>query len=606
MCVATAGMLVAIHSFAELVVNGVNREWFILAALTLLTGSFTVPIPGIQARLTVSESFVFASVLMFGPEAGTVTGVLDVLIISLRLGRFGTEPFHVVFNAAVAALSTWVASYLFFSLSGVPPYAVERTPLAVLLIPLAIFTAVYFLLNSWLVTIALALERNIRPAPIWKANFLWLSLNYFGSASVAALVVAYTPAIDLAALGVIIPLLVITYLTFRTSLGRIQDARRHVDEVDRLYLSTIETLAMAIDAKDQVTSGHIRRVQQFALGLARALGVTEHNQLKALEAAALLHDTGKLVVPEHILNKPGRLTPGEFEKMKLHASAGADILSAIRFPYPVVPIVRHHHENWDGTGYPDGLRGTDIPLGARILQVVDCFDALTSDRPYRRRLSDDEALAILMQRRGTMYDPLIVDTFAMVKDSLAEATPNVEQADVSPTSAESSTRVQSAHAALITTSPFAGTARSVLQSILEATGARLAIFFVRNSSTDELNTVAAMGRDGPTRYAVEMAVGSRVSGWVAANGRAVVNADAALDLSDVPTLNLAKCLSVPLNRGTETLGVLSVYLDDPRGFSDHDLHAVEAAIAVVDLAPLAKLHEQMAEIAPTRQRPTVH
>jgi putative nucleotidyltransferase with HDIG domain len=604
-CVATAGMLVAIHSLALLVVNGVNREWFILAALTLLTGSFTVPIPGIQARLTVSESFVFASVLMYGPAAGTVTGVLDVLIISLRLGRFGTEPFHVVFNAAVAALSTWVASHLFFALSGVPPYAVERTPLAVLLLPLAVFTAVYFLLNSWLVTIALALERNVRPAPIWKANFLWLSLNYFGSASVAALVVAYTPTIDLTALGVIIPLLVITYLTFRTSLGRIEDARRHVDEVDRLYLSTIETLAMAIDAKDQVTHGHIRRVQQFALGLARALGVTDHNQLKALEAAALLHDTGKLVVPEHILNKPGRLTPGEFEKMKLHASAGADILSAIRFPYPVVPIVRHHHENWDGTGYPDGLKGTDIPLGARVLQVVDCFDALTSDRPYRRRLSDEEALAILMQRRGIMYDPLIVDTFATVKDSLAEATPNLETSNVTSTAVEPAA-AQSVHASLIQTSGFASTARSVLQTILEATGARLAIFFVRNTSTDELNTVAAMGRDGVTRYTVEMAVGSRVSGWVAANGRAVVNADAALDISDLPTLNLAKCLSVPLNRGTETLGVLSVYLDDPRGFSDHDLVTVEAAVAVLDLTPLAKLHEQLAEITPRRQRPTVH
>src|SRR4029077_8021012 len=126
---------------------------------------------------------------------------------------------------------------------------------------------------------------------------------------------------------------------------------------------------------------------------------------------ALLHDTGKLAVPEHILNKPGRLTFEEFEKMKLHASVGADILSGIAFPYPVVPIVRHHHENWDGSGYPSGLSGTEIPIGARILAVVDCFDALTSDRPYRPRLSNDEALSILLERRGSMYDPLIVDTF---------------------------------------------------------------------------------------------------------------------------------------------------------------------------------------------------
>ena len=129
---------------------------------------------------------------------------------------------------------------------------------------------------------------------------------------------------------------------------------------------------------------------------------------------------GKIAVPEHILNKPSKLTAGEFEKMKLHASVGADILSSINFPYPVVPIVRHHHENWNGTGYPDDLRGTEIPLGARILAVVDCFDALTSDRPYRTRLSDEEAIAILMERRGVMYDPLVVDTFVAVKDELAE------------------------------------------------------------------------------------------------------------------------------------------------------------------------------------------
>src|SRR5437868_14649728 len=171
---------------------------------------------------------------------------------------------------------------------------------------------------------------------------------------------------------------------------------------------------MTIDAKDKVTNGHIRRVQLQAKSLAREVGIRDERLLKAIEAAALLHDMGKLAVPEYILNKPGRLTPAEFEKMKLHASVGADILSAIDFPYPVVPIVRHHHEYWDGTGYPDGIKGTDIPIGARILSVVDCFDALTSDRPYRPRLSDDEALNILLERRGSMYDPLIVDTFVSV------------------------------------------------------------------------------------------------------------------------------------------------------------------------------------------------
>ena len=142
---------------------------------------------------------------------------------------------------------------------------------------------------------------------------------------------------------------------------------------------------MAIDAKDDVTHDHVRRVQAGRVGLARELGVTDEETLKAIEAAALLHDTGKLAVPEHILNKPGKLTPAEFEKMKLHATIGADILSSIEFPYPVVPIVRRHHENWDGTRLSRRPQAaTDIPIGARILSVVDCFDALTSDRPYRR------------------------------------------------------------------------------------------------------------------------------------------------------------------------------------------------------------------------------
>jgi putative nucleotidyltransferase with HDIG domain len=204
-------------------------------------------------------------------------------------------------------------------------------------------------------------------------------------------------------------------------MGRVEDSNKHLSEVNRLHLSTIETLAMAIDAKDQITHGHIRRVQWYAVGLARLLGVTDQKLIKAIEAAGLLHDLGKLAVPEYILNKPGRLTSAEFEKMKVHASVGADILCEVDFPHPVVPIVRHHHENWDGTGYPSGLKGPDIPIGARILSVVDCFDALTSDRPYRPRLAHEDALRILFERRGSMYDPLIVDTFAGVHAEIAPA-----------------------------------------------------------------------------------------------------------------------------------------------------------------------------------------
>ena len=151
------------------------------------------------------------------------------------------------------------------------------------------------------------------------------------------------------------PIPLILYVTFKHAIGRMQDHIGHLHQVNRLHLDTIETLAHAIDAKDQVTHGHIRRVQQHALRLAKALGIDDESQVRAIEAASLLHDLGKLAVPEHILNKPGKLTTGEFEKMKRHESVGADILSSIEFPYPIVPIVRHHHEHWDGSGYPDRI-----------------------------------------------------------------------------------------------------------------------------------------------------------------------------------------------------------------------------------------------------------
>ena len=187
---------------------------------------------------------------------------------------------------------------------------------------------------------------------VWWKNFAWLSVNYFSGASLAALIVTYTKQLDFSTLAVIVPLLVVSYLTFRTAMGRAEDSYSHLAELNRLYLSTIETLAMAIDAKDQITTGTFGAFRAYAVGLAKSIGVSDEKLLKAIEAAASAARHGEAGRPEHILNKPGKLTPAEFEKMKLHASVGADMLSAIDFPYPVVPIVRHHHENWNGTGYP--------------------------------------------------------------------------------------------------------------------------------------------------------------------------------------------------------------------------------------------------------------
>ena len=257
----------------------------------------------------------------------------------------------------------------------------------------------------------MALEARKSPLAIWKEHFVGLWLTYLGAtfASMLMLVLSHDwsgqPMQPLEVLLLIAPLPVILYVTFMHAVGRAHDQIEHLGGMNRVYVATIEALAQTIDAKDQVTHDHIRRVQENSVRLAHALGVTDDGEIQALKAASLLHDVGKISVPEHILNKPGRLTPAELEIMQRHAPVGADILSVIGFPYPVVPTVRHHHENWDGTGYPDGLAGEAIPIGARILMVVDCFDALTSDRPYRPRFETAAALQVLVDWRGTMYRP---------------------------------------------------------------------------------------------------------------------------------------------------------------------------------------------------------
>jgi putative nucleotidyltransferase with HDIG domain len=421
--VALTGFAAIVQSLHSLYSTPVTTQWFILAALTLLTGSITVKLPSIDATISVSETFVFTSVLLFGAAAGTITVTLDALVISLWLRRRRGLAFHkLLFNTTAPALSIWIAATLFFLVSGVGPLAHSSASLPTLLPALLMFTLVYFLLNSCLMAIAVSFEESRSAVEIWRDNFLWLCLSFLSGGSVSILLISISREINLTALAVIVPLLVVSYLTYQTSMARVEDANQHVQRLNRLYLSTIETLAMAIDAKDQVTHGHIRRVQEQSVSLARKMGVDDELLIRAIEAASLLHDMGKLAIPESILNKPGKLTSDEFETMKTHSSVGADILAAIEFPYPVVPIVRHHHENWDGSGYPKGLSGPDIPIGARILSVVDCFDALTSDRPYRARMSEADAMTILLERRGSMYDPLVVDVFIeMRRQSTAHA-----------------------------------------------------------------------------------------------------------------------------------------------------------------------------------------
>jgi putative nucleotidyltransferase with HDIG domain len=594
--IACAGITAVGHSILALSSGQLGFQWFVLAGLTLLSGSFTVRVPTIPARLSVSETFVFAAAMLFGPAAATVLVVLDSLVISLWQSRSSRRPLRVLFNLSAPAVAIWVSAHVFFISAGIPPLNQAPRPVLSLLVPLLAMAVVYFLLNSWLIAGAVAFETRTSALRLWRQSFLWLSLNFFSGASVAALLLPYLQDPEQSffrVAGILLPLLLISYLTFKTALGRVDDANKHLDELNQLYLSTIETLAMAIDAKDQITHGHIRRVQHYAVGLAKRVGVTEQAQISAIEAASLLHDMGKLAVPEYILNKPGKLTPAEFDRMKLHASVGADILSAIKFPYPVVPIVRHHHENWDGTGYPDGLTGSAIPIGARILSVVDCFDALTSDRPYRPRLSDGEAVRILMQRRGTMYDPLVVDAFIGAYAEIARmnddreprpaerlARPSIE--DPSPLYPDPLENIAASSEEMLVLYDLARSLTGLRpESVIQVMFGHLrriipisvCVFYEYDALADILTATLVAGDNAHSFSGITIPRGQRLSGWVAANKLTILNSDPVLDLGDVARSckpRLRSCLSTPVLSADRLVGVLTAYSvhDEPFG-EDH-------------------------------------
>jgi putative nucleotidyltransferase with HDIG domain len=600
--VIAVGMAAVAVSLWQIQQHPPGHQWYTLAALTLISGSATVSLPSVGILISVSETFVFFSVLLFGPAAGTVIVALDALVMSFWVARRRPEWYRPLFNIAAPATSFWIASHVLFATAGIEPLLNRPVSANQLIVPLAICAFVYFGLNSWFITIPTAFHRRMSPLRVWADTSALLSLSYFFGAALALLLVLYTREVNFTFVGVLTPLLLVSYLTYKTTVGRMEDATRHLEQVNRMYLSTIETLAMAIDAKDQVTHGHIRRVQTFAVSLAKAVGIREEKQIKAIEAAALLHDMGKLVVPEYILNKPGKLTPAEYEKMKLHAGAGADILSSIDFPYPVVPIVRHHHENWDGSGYPDKLRGTEIPIGARILAIVDCFDALTSDRPYRPRLSGEEAIQILLDRRGVMYDPMIVDTFLNAYDQLVQTVPELgarlealDRIAIGSSTTAPQTVDQGRNEVAACADRIAQTLSNSSSSQLRLHDAseiitkhlrafipgNLYVFYVLNTFDAQLEGRHAVGEAADAVRGLRIDLGQRLTGWVAAHRQTICNSDPVLDLGETARITdggLRSCLSTPLDLDEETIvGVLSIYSNQTNAFTEDHRRMIEAS-----------------------------
>ena len=552
-------------------------------ALILVAGWFRLN-SAVSATIGIDDTFLMATALLFGTAPATLAIASNGLVFSLRRRQPAKQIF---FNVASLSVTMWVAGRTFFSLAHVQPLALSEAPIAPLVLPLVTMAVVFFAINSGLTAIVVGLDSWQSPIGIWRRNFRWLWVGYLGAASVAFCLVLLLQQRSLFLTTMLPPRPTVFPHTLLVSFRCPAAPRRHLGDLDRLYLSTVETLAMAIDAKDDVTHSHVRRVQAYAVGLARALSVTDQLTLKAIEAAALLHDTGKLAVPERILNKPGKLTESEFEKMKEHVDIGADILSLVEFPFPVVPIVRAHHESWDGSGYPRGLKGADIPIGARILSVVDCFDALTSDRPYRRRMTDADAIAILRDRQGKMYDPIVVDTFVRVyrdfdvvvdapehrevmqrvtqsrQDDCAVHEPAPDLSGNAPGSLlafVSLSRVASGDASVADV--LALGSRLLADVVPGATGA----WYVPDTGRDLLVVADSFGPASGSLRGTSIAMGDRLTGWVAANHQPIVNSDAALDLGAVAeAASLQTCMSVPLLRGESLVGVLSLYAPTAAG-----------------------------------------
>jgi diguanylate cyclase (GGDEF)-like protein/putative nucleotidyltransferase with HDIG domain len=369
-------------------------------AVTILASGLKVTLPGVTGTMSVWFLFMLIGFTELSLAETVTLGCGAALVQSFWHAKRRPRPEQILFNVAAVALAAF-AGYSAYHW-GIWPRLGVHFPM-----PIGIAALVLFVGNTGPVALVIGLTENKSAKKIWKECYFWCLPYYLLGASFASLFSFLTHRFGWEVVLMTIPLVVFMFRSYTTYLGKLHTEKVHAEKTAALHLRTIEALALAIEAKDETTHAHLERVKVYALEIGRELDLDE-SQLNALEAAALLHDIGKLAVPEHIISKPGKLTTEEFEKMKIHPVVGAEILERVQFPYPVAPIVRAHHEKWDGSGYPLGLKGEEIPIGARILSAVDCLDALASDRQYRPALPLPEAMAIVSGLSGTAYDPRII------------------------------------------------------------------------------------------------------------------------------------------------------------------------------------------------------
>jgi diguanylate cyclase (GGDEF)-like protein/putative nucleotidyltransferase with HDIG domain len=565
----------------------------------------TLPLASSSSTMSVSYAVDFAALLLLGANETMLVAAVSTWAQCTFRTQVRSTPHRTLFSMASLVLTVKAAGVAYTWLGGPPPG--QSFTMLTIAKPLVGAATTYFIGNTLLIATAISLSTQQPIGRAWNENFLWSAPSYFVGAVAAAggAAVIERGGYWMASLAAAPPYLI--YRTYKVYMSRIQDQQRHVAQVSDLHLATIEALALAIDAKDQTAQSHIRRVQVYAAGLARALGMSE-NEIQGVKTAALLHDIGKLAVPEHILSKPGPLTQEEFQKIRIHPQVGAEIISGVPFPYPVAPLILSHHERWDGKGYPSSLKGDEIPLGARILSVVDYFDALMSERPYHRAMSFDAAIGLLRQESGKALDPRVVQMFIDMYPALAA------EAEASQEPARKLTRVPT-HAPTAApavglvdeSSGVTGTARSnvfqdiahahreiyALYEIAQAMGSSLGVsdtmalissklsnivpfsccaLFLYNEENETLRCRFATGLESDVIQQLTIRNGHGLTGWVARNRRPLVNARPSTDLEaaghPADRTALLSALVCPLLFNERFIGTISVYHTDPSVYTD--------------------------------------
>ena len=574
--------------------------------IALCASTLKVGLPGIKATMSANFLFILVGLLDLSYSETLLMGCLGGLVQTLWHANPRPRPIQWLFNLANLALSISAAELVFHS--KVAADVGFRWPML-----MAAAATTYFAFNTISVSGIIAMTEGRNPVHVWKECYLWAFPYYLLGALIACGVSAINRLIGWQFGLLAFPIVYWIYRSYQTYLSRLAAQKKHAEEIAALHLRTIEALSLAIEAKDHTTHDHLRRVQVYAVEIAKELGLDE-SQLNAIRAASMLHDIGKLAVPENILSKPGHLTPEEFEKMKIHPIVGSEILDRVEFPYPVVPIVRSHHEKWDGSGYPDGLKREAIPIGARILSAVDCFDALASERPYRRAMTPEEAMSNLIAEKGRSFDPRVVEVMerryqeleTMVSSMETERrrldiAPKVDR-PVAPSSGfadmpnEAEIRATSFLTSIISARQEAQLLFELAQTLGNSLSLKetLSVVAIRLKEMIPYDSIAFFvcqdavlipeyvhGVDYDLFSSLRIPLGQGLSGWVARNEKPITNGNPAAETfhlgTSARTTNLQSAVCVPLRGRGGVAGVLTLYHGEKNYFTRDHLRLLLAA-----------------------------